>query len=67
MNTPAETLEFFERIQEKYRKHLDASPWTGEEEVTISTNDLRWMCGQLAAKLSLAAYEEKQDLLDSEK
>jgi len=67
MNTPVETLEFFERIRERYRKHLDASPWHGQKEVTISTDDFRWMCEQLTGKLSQAAYDYKQGLLNPEK
>ncbi len=64
MQTPVERLESFERIQDRYRKHLDAGPWEGEKEVQVLKSDLVWMCEHLAASLSQSAYEYKQELLN---
>lgn len=63
MQTPVERLESFERLQDRYREHLASSRFA-DYQVTISKNDLVWMCENLAAKLSQAAYEYRQGLLN---
>jgi len=63
MQTPVERLESFERIQDRYREHLASSRFA-DYEVKISKNDLVWMCENLAAKLSQAAYEYRQGLTE---